>query len=71
MSADMIKIARKNAEKAGVGNRVEFRVRSAYDTGFENNSIDLVVSTGMIHHLSQPLVAFNEMYRILKRGGEA
>jgi ubiquinone/menaquinone biosynthesis C-methylase UbiE len=71
LSEDMIKIARRNAEKAGVGDRVEFRVRSAYDTGFENNSIDLVVSTGTIHHLSKPLNAFNEIYRILKRGGEA
>ncbi|MCJ7515147.1 MAG: class I SAM-dependent methyltransferase [Dehalococcoidia bacterium] len=71
MSEDMIRIATKNAEKAGVGDRVEFRVRTAYDTGFENNSIDLVVSTGTLHHLSQPLNAFNEIYRILKRGGEA
>jgi ubiquinone/menaquinone biosynthesis C-methylase UbiE len=71
MSEDMIKIASKNAEKAGVGDRVEFRVRSAYNTGFEDNSIDLIVSTGTIHHLSQPLVAFNEMYRVLKPGGEA
>lgn len=71
LSEDMIKIAVKNAGKAGVGDRVEFRVRSAYDTGFENNSIDLVVSTGTIHHLSKPLNAFNEIYRILKHGGEA
>jgi ubiquinone/menaquinone biosynthesis C-methylase UbiE len=71
MSEDMIKIAGKNADRAEVSDRVEFRVRSAYDTGFENDSIDLIVSTGTIHHLSQPLVAFNEMYRILKRGGEA
>jgi len=68
---DMIKIARRNADKAGVGDRVEFRVNSAYNTGFENNSIDLVVSTVTIHHLSKPLNAFNEIYRILKRGGEA
>jgi len=71
MSPDMIKIARRNADKAGVGNRVEFNIRTAYDTGFEDNSIDLVVSTGTIHHLSQPLNAFNEIYRILKRGGQA
>jgi ubiquinone/menaquinone biosynthesis C-methylase UbiE len=71
MSEDMIKIARKNADRAGVADRVEYRVRSAYNTGFENDSIDLVVSTGTVHHLSQPLVAFNEMYRILKHGGEA
>jgi ubiquinone/menaquinone biosynthesis C-methylase UbiE len=71
VSEDMIKIARKNAEKAGVGDRVKYKVRSAYDTGFENNSIDLVVSTGTIHHLSKPLDAFNDIYRILKLGGEA
>jgi ubiquinone/menaquinone biosynthesis C-methylase UbiE len=71
LSQDMIKIAKRNADREGVRDRVEFRVGSAYDTGFENNSIELVVSTGTIHHLSQPLVAFNEMYRILKRGGEA
>jgi len=71
LSQDMIKIAKRNADREGVGDRVEFRVGSAYNTGFENNSIDLVVSTGTMHHLSKPLVAFNEIYRILKRGGEA
>jgi ubiquinone/menaquinone biosynthesis C-methylase UbiE len=68
---DMIKIARRNADREGVGDRVEFKVNSAYNTGFENNSIDLVVSTVTIHHLSKPLNAFNEIYRILKRGGQA
>jgi ubiquinone/menaquinone biosynthesis C-methylase UbiE len=71
MSEDMVRIAKKNADRAEVSDRVEFRVRSAYNTGFDNNSIDLVVSTGTLHHLSQPLVAFDEMYRILKPGGEA
>jgi ubiquinone/menaquinone biosynthesis C-methylase UbiE len=71
LSENMVKIANRNADREGVGDRVEFKARSAYDTGFENNSIDLVVSTGTIHHLSRPLVAFNEIYRILKRGGEA
>jgi ubiquinone/menaquinone biosynthesis C-methylase UbiE len=71
LSQDMIKIAKRNADKAGVADRVEYRVSSAYNTGFENNSIDLIVSTGTVHHLSQPLNAFNEMYRIIKRGGEA
>jgi ubiquinone/menaquinone biosynthesis C-methylase UbiE len=71
LSEDMVKIANRNADRDGVRDRIEFKARSAYDTGFENDSIDLVVSTGTIHHLSQPLVAFNEIYRILKRGGEA
>jgi ubiquinone/menaquinone biosynthesis C-methylase UbiE len=71
ISHDMIKIARKNANEQGLVGRVEFRIGSAYDTGFEDNSIDLVVSTNTIHHLSKPVNAFNEIYRILKPGGEA
>jgi len=71
ISEDMIKIAKKNVDNEGLGDRVEFKAKSAYDTGFEDNSIDLVLSTGMLHHLSQPIKAFNEIYRILKPGGEA
>ena len=71
ISEDMVRIAKKNAEEAGLGDRVKFKVGSAYDTGFEDYSTDLVISTGLIHHLKEPVNAFNEIYRILKRGGEA
>jgi len=71
LSEDMVKIAKRHAEKAGLAARVKFKVASAYNTGFEGNSIDLVVSTGMLHHLKEPINAFNEIYRILKPGGEA
>ena len=71
ISEDMVKIAKKNAEEEGVTDRVKFEVASAYNTGFDDDSIDLVVSTGLIHHLREPLSAFNEAYRILKSGGEA
>jgi len=71
LSEDMVNIAKRNAKKAGLADRVKFKLASAYNTGFEDNSIDLVVSTGMIHHLKEPIRAFNETYRILKPGGEA
>jgi ubiquinone/menaquinone biosynthesis C-methylase UbiE len=71
ISEDMVKIAKKNAEEEGVTDRVRFKVGSAYNTGFDDYSIDLIVSTGLIHHLREPLNAFNEAYRILKPGGEA
>lgn len=71
ISEDMVKIARKNAEEEGVTDRVRFKVGSAYNTGLDDYSIDLIVSTGLIHHLREPLNAFNEAYRILKLGGEA
>jgi ubiquinone/menaquinone biosynthesis C-methylase UbiE len=71
ISADMVKIARRNAEKEGLSNRVRFRVGSAYDTGLEDGSANMVVSTAMIHHLRDPNIAFSEIFRILKSGGEA
>ncbi len=71
LSPDMIKLARKNAEMAGVADRIEFSVASASDTGLKANSMDLVLSTNTLHHLSDPVKALNEIYRILKSGGEA
>ncbi len=71
LSEDMVKIAKRHAEEAGLAARVKFRVASAYNTGLEDNSVDFVVSTGMIHHLKEPISAFNEIHRILRPGGEA
>lgn len=44
--------------------------RSIFDTKFEENSIDVVVIVGGLHHI-HPCVeeAINEIYRILKSGG--
>ncbi|MFC2012931.1 class I SAM-dependent methyltransferase [Chloroflexota bacterium] len=71
ISADMIKIARKNAGKAGVSDRVKFMIGSTYCTGFEDASFDLVISTGLVHHLDNPVRAFSEIYRVLNPNGEA
>jgi len=71
VSTDMIRIARKNAEQAGINDRVRFMVSSTYQTGLKDSSFDLVVSTGLVHHLSKPVLAFNELYRVLKSQGEA
>jgi SAM-dependent methyltransferase len=38
---------------------------------FKDGSIDLVVSTGVFHHLKSPRLVFDECYRVLKAGGEA
>ncbi len=71
ISPDMIRIARKNAEQAGIDDRVRFMVGSTYQTGLKDSSFDLVVSTGLVHHLDKPAPAFNELYRVLKPQGEA
>lgn len=69
-SQDMIRIARKNAERAGT-DRAKFVVGSIYRTGFSDSTFDLVVSTGLVHHLKKPTQAFDELYRILKPKREA
>ena len=70
VSRDMIRIAQKNAEQASV-NRARFVVGSTYRTGFNDSTFDLVVSTGLVHHLEKPVQAFDELYRILKPQREA
>ncbi len=41
----------------------------ALQTSFPDNSVEVVISTHMIHHLAHPPVFFSEMQRILKPGG--
>jgi ubiquinone/menaquinone biosynthesis C-methylase UbiE len=70
LSDAMIKIAELNAIKAGVSQRVEFKVGSVYSLPYENDFFDMVVSTLSFHHWSEPIIGLNEIYRVLKPGGE-
>lgn len=36
---------------------------------FENNSVDVLIASHMIHHLSKPVLFFEEVKRVLKPGG--
>ena len=71
LSKVLIKIARKTAKREGVESKVRFDIGSAYDLNFGNSYFDLVVSTGVLHHLRYPAKAFNEIYRVLKPNREA
>ncbi|MGQ9545710.1 MAG: class I SAM-dependent methyltransferase [Dehalococcoidia bacterium] len=68
LSRQMVRIARRHAR--GVCN-AEFVLGNAAKLPFEDNSTDLVVSTGASHHWRTPQPMFNECYRVLKSGGEA
>jgi ubiquinone/menaquinone biosynthesis C-methylase UbiE len=67
VSEDMIRVARKNAE----GKNVKFLVGDASEMPFEDDSFDLVVSTGSLHHWRNPVNVLNEIYRVLRPGRKA
>ncbi len=49
---------------------LDFKNIDAQATGFENNEFDFVISSNMIHHIPFPIKFFNEMHRVLKKGGK-
>ena len=69
IAADMIRIAKKNAETQGA--EVEFVTANGENLPFPSNSFGLVVSTGAMHHWKKPEKVMNEIYRVVKPGGKA
>jgi SAM-dependent methyltransferase len=60
--------ARSRAESAGLKNRTFFVQGDCENTGLPNESVDVVICNGMLHHLDLSY-AFPELRRILKPGG--
>jgi ubiquinone/menaquinone biosynthesis C-methylase UbiE len=71
LSHRLIHMARANASKAGLSDKLVFEVGNAAGLRFEDASFDMVISTGMLHSLKDPVRVFKEIYRVLKKGGEA
>ena len=70
LSPDMVKIATAEARKKGLSN-VDFKAGNASALPFGDNEFDLVISTLSFHHWREPDIAFDEIYRVLREGGEA
>jgi len=67
-SDEMLNIARKNADEAGVSN-FETRLGKAEEMPIESNSVDLVVSQSSLHEWENPQKGISEVFRVLKPGG--
>ena len=71
-----IDIAPAMIDKAGQGvpnqlnDRIEFRVASAEEIPYPDQSFDHVLCTNSFHHYPNPLKALDEMRRVLRPGGE-
>ena len=63
-----IKLAREQAEKEGLADRISFQVMDCENLAFPDNSIDIIVAASVLHHLDLPR-AYSEMARVLKPSG--
>jgi ubiquinone/menaquinone biosynthesis C-methylase UbiE len=70
-SPSMVAKARKNMAEAGLSDVIKITEGNASQIPFADGSFDIVVSTGSIHHWKHPVVALNDVYRVLKPGGYA
>lgn len=67
-SSEMLKIARKNADEAGLSD-YETRLGKAEELPIDLNSVDLVVSQSSLHEWENPQKGFSEIYGVLKPRG--
>ncbi|MBF0095157.1 MAG: methyltransferase domain-containing protein, partial [Alphaproteobacteria bacterium] len=68
LSATSIAHSRRLAEKHGVGN-IEFIQMSLFDVADLGRDFDLIVSTGVIHHLHNPAEGLKALRGVLRRDG--
>jgi ubiquinone/menaquinone biosynthesis C-methylase UbiE len=68
-SADMLEVLKAKAAKAGVEGRIRILVADATETGLDDEAVDMVVSSNVLHELFSPQEALKEWARVLKPGG--
>jgi ubiquinone/menaquinone biosynthesis C-methylase UbiE len=69
ISHTFVEIAARNAREAHVN--IDFRHGNAAAMPFPENTFDLIVCRAAFKNFSQPVVAMNEMRRVLSPGGRA
>jgi len=67
-SSEMVERARAGAERLGLTN-VEFRTMNVMSLAFDDDTLDGVVGRLVYHLVPDPVGAFGEARRVLKRGG--
>ena len=69
ISANMIKMARKNAAEYGISDRTEYVLCDARELPFEDASFGGVFSNGSFHEWAEPEKIMAEIHRVLKAEG--
>ena len=69
-SKDFIKSKNFKLTDLGDEDHLDLKNIDAQNTGFQEESLDFVIASNMIHHIPYPIKFFREMNRILKKGGK-
>lgn len=69
ISSTSIELSKTNAKRLGVEHNTYFLQGDCENTGLPDNAVDVVLCSGMLHHLDLSF-AFPELRRILKPGGK-
>ena len=69
VEAPLVDRARRYAEEAGLSDRIEFRLVEPGPLAADDNSVDVVYSSGVIIHIEDKAALFRDVLRVLKPGG--
>jgi demethylmenaquinone methyltransferase/2-methoxy-6-polyprenyl-1,4-benzoquinol methylase len=69
ISEGMLEVAKKKAEQAHIGERVEIKTGDMLNLPFEDNSFDVVLSTYSMCPVYDPAKAAREVFRVTRPGG--
>ena len=63
-SREMLEIAKRNVENAGLSDRITVQLSNARALPMEDKTIGTIISNSIIHHISEPEVLFAELARV-------
>ncbi len=69
LAASMLALARRNVDRASLGERVHLERGDAKALRWENAAFDAVFSNSLVHHVPRPERVLREMHRVVRPGG--
>lgn len=69
ISPDMVALAQRNAKEYGLESRSQYVQSSGSRMPFEEGTFDAVFTNGSLHEWAEPKATFDEIWRVLRKGG--
>ena len=69
LSEPLLRLARRAADAANIGERVRFEKADVHQIPYEDNSFDVVINVNMVHLVEEPTQMLSEIERVLVPGG--